>query len=166
MEQHVRAYLVARVTQGALQAGPFALARALAPPRARFGRLVRELALGGRERAFALALLRARPNLWLYRVNQRAHAGDFAVVDLSSPRPELRPLWVLELKAGQPARSVSPTFLQLRNAVEVARALARAGLVAQGVDDGALLLGAGEELLRWFALKGAERSRPAASSRS
>lgn len=42
------------------------------------------------ELAFARALAE-RTNLSLYRVNQRAFAGDFVVVDVSCPTPALRP---------------------------------------------------------------------------
>src|SRR5690349_3063427 len=52
------------------------------------------------ELAFARALLARRTNLWLYRTSQRAFAGDFIVVDVSSPpsRVDSRRAFVIELK--------------------------------------------------------------------
>lgn len=51
------------------------------------------------ELAFARALAE-RTQLWLFRANQRAFAGDFLVVDVSSPSAEHRPAIVLDLKRG------------------------------------------------------------------
>lgn len=56
------------------------------------------------ERAFARALVARKPNLWLFRCNQRAFCGDFLVVDMSSPDPRRRPVWVIDLKRGAPLR--------------------------------------------------------------
>jgi hypothetical protein len=53
------------------------------------------------EEAFARALLAHRKNLWVFRANQRASCGDFVLVDMSSPRPCSRRVWVVELKRGQ-----------------------------------------------------------------
>jgi hypothetical protein len=56
------------------------------------------------ERPFALQLLQRKPNLWLFRANQLASCGDFVVVDMSSPDPSIRAVWVLDLKQGAPLR--------------------------------------------------------------
>jgi len=83
------------------------------------------------ELEFARTLLERRPNLWLYRTSQRAFAGDFIVVDLSSPLRESRPVTVIELKRGEPVRLSLPTSVQLRNAPAAVRELAGAGVVAE-----------------------------------
>jgi hypothetical protein len=80
------------------------------------------------ELGFARALLERHPNWWLYRTNQRAFAGDFVAVDLSSPRRERRPVFALELKRGERVRTI-----QLANVRAVVRALADAGVVAANV---------------------------------
>jgi hypothetical protein len=59
---------------------------------------VPRLRLSGPERRFAVGLLGRRRNYWLWRCDQRASCGDFAVVDLSDPVPARRRAWVLELK--------------------------------------------------------------------
>jgi len=51
------------------------------------------------ELAFARALAE-RTHLWLFRANQRAFAGDFVVVDVSSPSAEHRSAIVVDLKRG------------------------------------------------------------------
>jgi len=56
------------------------------------------------ELLFARALLAIQSRLWLYRTNQRAFAGDFVVVDLSSPVVARRPVYALDLKRGEPVR--------------------------------------------------------------
>ena len=76
------------------------------------------------ELAFARALLERRPNYWLYRTSQRAFAGDFALVDLSSPRRDRRRVLALELKRGERVRPIA-----IANARGVVRALADAGVV-------------------------------------
>jgi hypothetical protein len=76
------------------------------------------------ELAFARALLERRPNYWLYRTSQRAFAGDFAAVDVSSPQRNRRRVLALELKRGQRVRSIA-----IANAQAVVRALAEAGVV-------------------------------------
>jgi len=58
---------------------------------------------------FARALLARRTNLWLYRTSQRAFAGDFIVVDLSSPSAEARTVHLIELKRGEPLRVGLPS---------------------------------------------------------
>jgi len=52
------------------------------------------------ERSFARRLVRRKPNLWLFRSNQRCFCGDFVVVDMSSPSPERRRVFVVDLKWG------------------------------------------------------------------
>jgi hypothetical protein len=98
------------------------------------------------ELSFARALLERRPNLWLYRTSQRAFAGDFVAVDVSSPRRASRRLFALELKRGERLRAVRTTAIQLQNTPIVIRALAAAGVVDEGCrvdalqgDAGALL---------------------------
>lgn len=98
------------------------------------------------ELSFARALAERRTNLWLYRTSQRAFAGDFVVVDVSSPRRALRRVFALELKRGERLRAVRTTSIQMQNTPIVVRALAEAGVVEEGCpvlalqgDAGALL---------------------------
>ena len=79
---------------------------------------------------FARALLARRTNLWLYRTSQRAFAGDFIVVDLSSPSAEARTVHLIELKRGEPLRVGLPTSVQLRNAPAALRELAGSGIIS------------------------------------
>lgn len=84
------------------------------------------------ELAFARALLARRSNLWLYRTSQRAFAGDFLVVDVSSPPARARrSVVVVELKRGDPLRVALPTAVQLRNAPTAVRELAETGVVTE-----------------------------------
>ncbi len=84
------------------------------------------------ERAFARRLLRLKPNLWLFRCNQRRFCGDFVVVDMSSPEPERRRVWVVELKRGAPLRvGGGGAGVQFQNASRaVAEVARRTGVVA------------------------------------
>jgi len=79
------------------------------------------------ELAFARALAE-RTNLWLYRVNQRAFAGDFVVVDVSCPTPALRPAIALDLKRGGRLRE-GRQGIQMQRTDQAIAALAAAGLV-------------------------------------
>ena len=77
------------------------------------------------ERRFALALLAAKPNLWLFRTNQLASCGDFVAVDMSSPDPRQRVVWALDLKQGAPLqRGGGGAGDQLRNVPSALRELA------------------------------------------
>jgi len=90
-------------------------------------------ALKSDELGFARALLERRSNFWLYRTSQRAFAGDFIVVDVSSPRRAARPVFALELKRGERVRHVGTTSIQLQNTHDVVAALAADGVVDAAV---------------------------------
>lgn len=64
-------------------------------------RLQQRFELRRPEQRFALALLRRRTNLWLFRCDQRRFCGDFVVVDMSSPWPDRRRVHVVELKQNE-----------------------------------------------------------------
>ena len=81
------------------------------------------------ELAFARALLASQSRLWLYRTNQRAFAGDFVVVDVSSPVVARRPAYAVELKRGAAAKMRDEPSVQLRNADRVVREIAALGVV-------------------------------------
>jgi hypothetical protein len=83
------------------------------------------------ELSFARTLLARRTNLWLYRTSQRAFAGDFIVVDVSSPAPPTRRISVVELKRGEPLRVGQPSSVQLCNAPAALRELAGTGVVSE-----------------------------------
>ena len=56
------------------------------------------------EKTFVLILMRSKPNYWVFRCNQQKRCGDFTVVDMSSPNPEERRIWVLDLKLKAPLK--------------------------------------------------------------
>lgn len=82
------------------------------------------------ELSFARALSE-RTNLWLYRVNQRAFAGDFVVVDLSSPDVSRRPAVALDLKRGGKVRE-DRAGIQMQRTDRAIAAIASAGVVGPG----------------------------------
>lgn len=95
-------------------------------------RLLERFAMSGPEQGFAQTVLARRPNLWLYRCNQRAACGDFVIVDVSPPAPRDRVALAIELKAGEPL-ALGGARLQLANAD-----VAVAELIAAGVCGGAV----------------------------
>lgn len=72
----------------------------IAPRRRDVAWIVAAFALTPAELGFARALLAQKPNLRLFRANQRASCGDFVVVDPSPPDVERRRVVVLDLKLG------------------------------------------------------------------
>ncbi|WP_434381477.1 hypothetical protein [Melittangium boletus] len=116
-------------------------------------------ALKNDEKPFVRELLRRKPNLWVFRCDQRRFAGDFVVVDMSEPRREHRWVVVLDLKQGAPlVRGGGGAGVQLVNAALAVEALAEPrGLLAPGAryelatgDKDVLLafLGAGRRAIR------------------
>ncbi len=95
----------------------------------------------------------ARTNLWVYRVNQRAFAGDFVVVDVSSPDVQRRPAVALDLKAGGRVRE-DRAGVQMRRTDRAIAALAERGVVATScvpvhvVGDGQTVLASIDRVLR------------------
>ncbi|MCO4771978.1 MAG: hypothetical protein KDA24_18245 [Deltaproteobacteria bacterium] len=92
-------------------------------------RAVPRLRLSGPEQRFALGLLDRRRNYWLWRCDQSAACGDFAVVDVSDARPEHRTLWLIELKERsdwRPGRG-----LQLRAANDACDELRAMGAIGE-----------------------------------
>ena len=107
----------------------FRLERAVArdPRWERARAAVPRLRLSGPEQRFVVGLLVRRRNYWLFRCDQRASCGDFAVVDLSAPRPERRRAWVIELKERSDWRD--GRGLQLLNAAQVQDELTELGVL-------------------------------------
>ena len=103
-------------------------------------RLRRAFAFSPAERAFARRLVERKTQLWVYRTNQHAFAGDFVVVDMSPGAPELRGPVVVELKAGeQVRRTPGPAAIQLeRSDQAVAEIAGRDGVIVPGVEYGVL----------------------------
>jgi hypothetical protein len=81
------------------------------------------------ELLFARMLLDAQSRLWLYRTNQRAFAGDFVIVDVSSPIVARRRAFAVDLKRGESVRVHDGACLQLRNARHVITEIAATGVV-------------------------------------
>jgi len=105
--------------------------------------LVAPWRLSSREKRFAVALLTRRTNLWLFRTDQKRRAGDFVVVDMSSPDPVRRRVWVVDLKCGAELKvGGGGAGMQLLNAPLAVEAVA--GLSSSppvlAVGDGVVLL--------------------------
>jgi hypothetical protein len=104
--------------------------RTLRPPTAHEGIAVHSFELKNDERAFARELLRRKSNYWLFRSNQRHACGDFVVVDVSSPLPDRRRAFVVDLKQGAPVRvGGGGAGVQLRNAGRAIGELRSAGVL-------------------------------------
>lgn len=86
------------------------------------------------ELSFARGLLLAKSQFWLFRTHQRGFAGDFVVVNLSSPDPSRRPVYAVELKLGARVRVHEGTPLQLRNACTVVTHIAKTGVIAESCE--------------------------------
>ena len=80
------------------------------------------------ELAFARAIAE-RTQLWLFRANQRAFAGDFVVVDVSSPSVARRPALVVDLKRGGRLRE-GRQGSQMRRGDRALAALSARGVLA------------------------------------
>ena len=103
------------------------------------------------ERRFARQLVRRKSNYWVFRSNQQGFCGDFVVVDMSSPDPERRAVYVLDLKLGAPLKvGGGGAGVQFRNAARAVEAVARrTGAVLAGCAF-VLLSGDKRELLAYL----------------
>ncbi|MBL4844762.1 MAG: hypothetical protein JKY65_04480 [Planctomycetes bacterium] len=111
-------------------------------------RLVSAFRFKNDERPFALRLLARKPNLWIFRSNQFASCGDFVVVDMSSPDPSTREVWVLDLKQGaRLQRGGGGAGDQLRNVDRALSDLARRYRVVPPHTEPSLLVGDSKLLL-------------------
>lgn len=148
-----RPVAVVRVTPTVLRAGG---GIALWPGDPRIGCA---FALHPAEERFARAVIERHANLWVVRTDQRTFSGDFVVVDMSSPRPERRPVLVLELKQGARVRLASPTSHQLQNAADAVAATARLTGVIPEEAEPLLLIGDPDALLVALGVKKRRRRR-------
>lgn len=99
---------------------------AIKPSPAHAALVFQSFAFKNDELHFARELLRRKSQLWLFRSNQRAFCGDFTVIDVSSPWPERRRAFVIDLKLGAPVRlGGGGAGVQLRNAERAVREIAR-----------------------------------------
>ena len=103
------------------------------------------------EERFARQLVRRKSSLWVFRCNQQGFCGDFVVVDMSSPDPGRRPVFVIDLKQGAPLKvGGGGAGVQFRNAVHAVDAVARrTGAVPRGAEF-VLLSGDRGELLAFL----------------
>lgn len=103
--------------------------------------------LSSREWAFARRVLLEHSRLWLWRTDPRARAGDFLVVDMSSPEPGRRRRFVLDLKCQAPVKTggggagVSLTQAGAAVAWLEAQGIVGAGPPLLATGDGAALIG-------------------------
>jgi hypothetical protein len=112
------------------------------------------------ERRFVRELLRRHSRLWCFRTDQQARAGDFAIVDMSAPRPEARQWFVVDVKLHAPLRrGGGGAGNQLTGAPRVGEALARRGLVGPRVAP-VLLTGDRRTLVDGVADDGVRPRRP------
>jgi len=77
------------------------------------------------ERQFARAALLGRPELHLFRSNQRRFCGDFILVDASYRAPTYRRALAVELKRNKPLKVDCGAGQQLKNAERAVAAIAR-----------------------------------------
>lgn len=115
-------------------------------------RLLEQFAMREPEKRFVRVLLRERTNLRVFRTNQRRWCGDFVVVDMSSPQPASRRVYVLELKAGQVVTEAGETHRQLSRYADAVAEIARdQGIVEAGATP-TLLVGSPEDVLSFFGI--------------
>lgn len=89
--------------------------------------------LSSREWAFARRVLTEATRFWLWRTDPGAFAGDFAIVDMSSPDPDRRIPWVVDLKCRAPVKlGGGGAGNSLVNADDAVECLAAQGLAAYG----------------------------------
>jgi|GEM_PF-688765 len=95
--------------------------------------LVEKFAFRNDEKIFVKELLRGKKNLWLFRCNQQHFCGDFAVVDMSSPDPACRKVYILDLKRGAPLKiGGGGAGIQFKNAGKAVGEIAhRTGIIYQ-----------------------------------
>ncbi len=87
-------------------------------------------AINNDEARFAKGLLRRRGNFWVYRTHQARFCGDFVLVDMSSPRPAGRRVYVLDLKLGGRLKvGGGGAGVQFRNAALAVGEIARGGVI-------------------------------------
>ncbi|HEU4407624.1 MAG TPA: hypothetical protein VFS43_20330 [Polyangiaceae bacterium] len=92
--------------------------------------LAENFAINNDEARFAKELLRRRGNFWVYRTHQARFCGDFVLVDMSSPRPSGRSVFVLDLKLGGRLKvGGGGAGVQFRNAALAVGEIAAAGVI-------------------------------------
>lgn len=92
------------------------------------------------EQRFARVLLARATHLWLWRVDQAAGAGDFVVVDMSSPDPRRRRALAIDLKLGAELREGSSHQLRHRDAAVAALECTAATAATPWIGDGEAVL--------------------------
>lgn len=106
------------------------LMRALGVSHALAWNFAEHFAFKNDEARFAKELLRRRGNFWLYRTHQARFCGDFVLVDMSSPRPAGRSVYVLDLKLGGRLKvGGGGAGVQFRNAALAVGEIARGGVI-------------------------------------
>lgn len=106
--------------------------------------------LSSREWRFARRILTEVTRLWLWRTDPAGFAGDFVLVDMSSPDPRRRALWVVDLKCRAPLKvGGGGAGVSLVNAHDAVACLAARGVV-DGVEP-VLATGDGAELFELWS---------------
>lgn len=128
--------------------------------RSSFTALCHAFAFKDAELSFARSIAERCPQFWVFRLHQQAFAGDFALVDMSSPVAARRPLFAVELKRGERVRTVGSGGVKIRNIHRVAEGLAAAGIAPDRPD--VVLVGDADlvvEHVRAFSLSRRRASR-------
>lgn len=100
-----------------------------------------------REKRFARLILERHTRFWLYRTDQKQRSGDFALLDMSSPDPAGRRLWIVDLKLGADVKlGGGGAGNQLSNHPAAVALLQRRGLIRDACPR--LAVGDGSALLR------------------
>ena len=105
-------------------------------PRALLGRF----AFKCDEQRFARSLLSRATHLWLWRVDQAGAAGDFVVVDMSSPDPRRRPALAIDLKLGADVREAGSHQLRHRDSAVASLSCTAATQATPLIGDGRAVL--------------------------
>ncbi len=112
-------------------------------------RLLEQFEVSGPERRFAITLMRAKTNLWLFRCNQRLFCGDFIVVDMSGASGRRR-VYVIELKAEEPLKRVGG--VQLARWPEAVAEIAREHGIIEAAVEPELIRGGEDQVLEFFGV--------------
>lgn len=106
------------------------------------------------EKLFAKTVLRIKQNLWVFRTHQQRYCGDFVIVDMSSPDPVLRPVYLLDLKAGADLKvGGGGAGIQFRNAPHAVEEIAKETQIIPDAPQFKLLSGDRRAILQFLGIE-------------
>tara|TARA_B100000609_G_scaffold116456_1_gene92675 strand:- start:206 stop:574 length:369 start_codon:yes stop_codon:yes gene_type:complete len=115
--------------------------------------LAERFAFRNDEKRFVKELLSRKKNLWCFRTNQQKFCGDFVIIDMSSPCPKKREVYVLDLKRGARLKSGGGgAGIQFKNARLAVEEIARKTETIDKDTSYELLTGDREEILAYLGI--------------